>query len=354
MNHESRISLPLSEDLLRIREVTRLMTPRIVKEKAPIPKKVLAAVKNYREMIARILRGEDKRLLVLVGPCSIHDPTAAIEYAKKLAEISHELEDHLFIVMRVYFKKPRTTIGWKGLINDPHLDNSGDVDYGITIARQLLLDIAALELPAGTEFLDPIISQYIGDLISWSVIGARTSESQTHREMASSLPMPVGFKNGTDGSIQTAVDAMSTAKAPHNFLGIDQDGMTSIIKTTGHDLTHLILRGGRLGLNYDSSSVEEAIKQLKKANLPPRIMIDCSHGNSRRTPQRQEEAWKSILDQRKKGTKEIIGAMIESNLEYGSQPLQKNLSSLRHGVSITDPCLDWESTKALLYQIREM
>lgn len=350
MNNERRTSLPLPSDSLRVHEVMHLMTPRAVKEAAPVSQETLIKIANHRRTIARILRGEDQRLLVVVGPCSIHDPIAAMEYAHKLTHLAAELADRLFIVMRVYFKKPRTTTGWKGLINDPHLDNSGDVDYGISIARQLLLDIAALGLPAGTEFLDPIIPQYIGDLISWSVIGARTTESQTHREMASGLPMPVGFKNGTDGTIQTAIDAMNSSRAPHNFLGINQEGITSIIKTTGHQETHLILRGGRNGPNYRPTSVAGTIEELKIAHLPSLIMIDCSHGNSGKDPDCQQQVWESILAQRKSGTKEIIGAMIESNLDYGTQPLKKDLSALRYGVSITDACLDWETTEQLLRQ----
>jgi 3-deoxy-7-phosphoheptulonate synthase len=250
--------------------------------------------------------------------------------------------------MRVYFEKPRTTIGWKGLINDPFLDNSGDLARGIEIARRLLLDVGALGLPAATEVLDPIIPQYIADLISWSAIGARTTESQTHREMSSGLSMPVGFKNGTDGSVQTAVDAMRSSRSSHSFLGIDQDGMTSIIKTEGNPDGHLVLRGGRDGVNYHPHQTADAAAKLKAAGVPAAIMIDCSHANSGKDPARQPIVWKSILDQRAAGRTDIVGAMLESNIEGGAQSLDSDSSKLRYGVSITDACLDWESTARLL------
>jgi 3-deoxy-7-phosphoheptulonate synthase len=251
--------------------------------------------------------------------------------------------------MRVYFEKPRTTVGWKGLINDPHLNDSCDLAHGIALARKLLLDITALGLPTATEFLDPIIPQYIADLISWSAIGARTTESQTHRELASGLSMPVGFKNGTDGSIQTAIDAMKSSRSPHSFLGIDQDGSTSIVKTIGNPNCHVVLRGGRGGTNYDSRSVATAIERLEKAKLPTSLMVDCSHANSGKDPARQPDVWRDIVGQRQAGCRDIIGAMLESNLEFGAQPSDTNgLAELRYGVSITDACLDWSATAALL------
>ncbi len=332
----------------RVHDIVRLVTPRTVKEGTPVSAEVLNQVLEHRRTIRNILRGQDPRLLVIVGPCSIHDPVSALDYARRLATIANELKDKLFIVMRVYFEKPRTTIGWKGLISDPHLNDSGDIAHGITLARQLLLDVAALGLPAATEFLDPIIPQYIADLISWSAIGARTTESQTHREMASGLSMPVGFKNSTDGTIQTAIDAMRSARVPHSFLGIDHDGMTSIVKTMGNEECHLVLRGGRHGTNYHPHQITEAIQQLQAAQVSTAMIIDCSHANSGKDPTGQQRVWESLLAQRRSGCREIVGAMIESYLEKGHQELPMKLTDLRYGMSITDPCLDWESTAAML------
>ena len=332
---------------VRVRDVTRLITPTQIKEQLPTVEASLRTVREGRAAARRILRREDDRLLVIVGPCSIHDPEAAIDYANRLVELRRELSDRYEIIMRVYFEKPRTTVGWKGLINDPHLDDSCDLAHGIALARKLLLDVTALGLPTATEFLDPIIPQYIADLISWSAIGARTTESQTHRELASGLSMPVGFKNGTDGSIQTAIDAMKSSRSPHSFLGIDQDGSTSIVKTTGNPNCHVVLRGGRDGTNYDSRSVGTAIEQLEKAKLPTAIMIDCSHANSGKDPARQPDVWRDVVAQRRAGRPEIIGAMIESNITFGAQPSGLP-GSLRYGVSITDACLDWDATAALL------
>ena len=279
---------PRTEDI-RVSAVTRLVSPREVKDRLSASPGVLRQVAQQRETCRSILRGEDPRLLVIVGPCSIHDPVSALDYARRLAALSKEVEDRLFIVMRVYFEKPRTTVGWKGLINDPALNDTGDLARGIEVARRLLLDVAALGLPAATEFLDPIIPQYIADLISWSAIGARTTESQTHREMSSGLSMPVGFKNGTDGSVQTAVDAMRSSRSGHSFLGIDQEGMTSIIKTAGNPDGHLVLRGGRDGVNYHPAHTADAAAKLKAAGVPSAIMVDCSHANSGKDPTRQPE-----------------------------------------------------------------
>lgn len=332
----------------RIYDIVRLITPRTVKEGAPASLQTLNQILSYRKTICQILRGEDPRLLVIVGPCSIHDPLSALDYAGRLANLAAELSDRLFIVMRVYFEKPRTTIGWKGLVSDPHLNDSGDMAHGIVLARQLLLDVATLGLPAATEFLDPIVPQYIADLISWSAIGARTTESQTHREMASGLSMPVGFKNGTDGTIQTAIDAMRSSRVPHSFLGIDHDGMTSIVKTMGNEESHLVLRGGRHGTNYHPHQITEAIRQLEIAQVPTAMIVDCSHANSGKDPTGQQLVWKSLLAQRKAGCREMIGAMIESYLEQGRQELPADASQLRYGMSITDPCLDWETTEAML------
>lgn len=334
---------------LRVRGVTRLITPVQIKEQLPATDASLETVLAGRQAARRILEREDSRLLVIVGPCSIHDPAAAMDYAKRLVELRREVSDRIEIIMRVYFEKPRTTVGWKGLINDPHLDDSCDLAHGLALGRKLLLDITALGLPAATEFLDPIIPQYIADLVSWAAIGARTTESQTHRELASGLSMPVGFKNGTDGSVQTAIDAMKSSRTPHSFLGIDQDGSTSIVKTTGNPHCHMVLRGGRNGTNYARPEVTAAAEKLRKANLPDSIMVDCSHANSGKDPARQPDVWRDIIAQRSAGDSPIIGAMIESNLHFGAQPSTGIApADLKYGVSITDACLDWESTAALL------
>jgi len=332
---------------LRVRGVTRLITPAQIKEQLPAEAVHTETVLRGREQARAILRGDDDRLLVVVGPCSIHDPLAAVDFARRLAALSKEVADRYLIVMRVYFEKPRTTVGWKGLINDPFLDDSCDMAHGIALARQILLDITALGLPAATEFLDPIIPQYIADLISWAAIGARTTESQTHRELASGLSMPVGFKNGTDGSVQVAIDAMKSSRSSHSFLGIDQDGATSIVKTTGNPDGHTVLRGGRDGTNYEARHVAAACEALRKSGLPPVVMVDCSHANSGKDPQRQPMVWKSILEQRASGRREIIGAMLESNIFLGAQPL-KHPEELQYGLSITDACMSWEMTEQLL------
>ncbi len=329
--------------------VRRLITPAEIKKLHAASSETLNSILEARNTARRILRGEDPRLMVVVGPCSIHDTESAMDYARRLKALSDELSDRLFIVMRVYFEKPRTTVGWKGLINDPHLDDSGDVEYGIKLARKLLLDIAELGLPSGTEFLDPIIPQYIADLISWAAIGARTTESQTHREMSSGLSMPVGFKNGTDGSIQTACDAMKSACSPHNFLGIDQDGTTSIIRTSGNPDSHIVLRGGRDGTNYGPEHTAIAAERLKQAGMTSSLMIDCSHANSGKDPKRQPDVLKSVMEQRTAGRKDIVAVMIESHIHLGSQPAVKE--GLRYGVSITDACLDWDSTASILRAI---
>jgi 3-deoxy-7-phosphoheptulonate synthase len=337
-----------SVENLRVVGVTRLITPAQIKEQLPAGDRQLALVERTRREAKSILRGEDERMLVIVGPCSIHDPVSALEYARQLAVLSQELADRYLIVMRVYFEKPRTTIGWKGFINDPNLDESCDMAKGILLARKLLLDILDLGLPTATEFLDPIIPQYTAELITWAAIGARTTESQTHREMASGLSMPVGFKNATDGSFQTAIDAMASACTQHSFLGIDQDGATSIIKTAGNPDSHVVLRGGRTGPNYHPEDVALAEQALRKSGLHPMLMVDCSHANSGKDPNRQPDVWKSILAQRREGNRHLIGAMLESHLHFGSQPLTQDPSILKYGVSITDACMDWETTAALL------
>ena len=333
---------------LHVRELVRLSTPRALKASLPLTEAASATVANSRARINRILTREDTRLLVVIGPCSIHDPAAALEYADRLDGLRRELADQMEIVMRVYFEKPRTTVGWKGLINDPHLDNTHDIETGLKLARRLLLDVTERGLPTATEFLDPIIPQYIADLISWAAVGARTTESQTHREMASGLSMPVGFKNATDGSLQIAIDAMGAAMRPHSFLGIDQDGFTSIVRTTGNPAGHVVLRGGRSLTNFDAASIREAEKKLTQAGLPPVMMVDCSHANSFKQHARQEDVWRDVIHQRMAGTRSLAGLMVESYLHEGAQPFPRPRSELRPGVSITDACLGWDVTERML------
>jgi 3-deoxy-7-phosphoheptulonate synthase len=333
---------------LRVKEMVRLLTPRELKAQWPTPDTVNVVVAHSRERVIRILRQEDPRLLVVVGPCSIHDEKGALEYATRLNVLQKELAGTMEIIMRVYFEKPRTTIGWKGLINDPHLDGSQDIETGLKIARKLLLDITGMGLPAATEFLDPIVPQYTADLITWAAIGARTTESQTHREMASGLSMPVGLKNSTDGSLQVAIDAMGAARHPHSFLGINEDGATSIVRTTGNPHTHIVLRGGREKTNYDAESIRAAEQKLISEKLPPVLMVDCSHANSEKRFAKQEDVWRSVIQQRIEGTHSLIGLMVESNLHEGNQPIPKKLKDLRYGVSITDSCIGWETTERIL------
>lgn len=333
---------------LRIISNRRLLPPRALKSELAMSEKASATVVEGRSVVQRILRREDPRLLVVLGPCSIHDPRSALEYAGRLAELRSSVEDQLFLVMRVYFEKPRTTIGWKGLINDPHLDGSYDVDSGIRIARRLLMDITDMGLPSATEFLDPVVPQYIADLVTWAAIGARTTESQTHREMASGLSMPVGFKNGTDGSLQVAVDAMLSARHPHHFLGIDQDGGVSVVRTRGNPDGHVVLRGGRARTNFDAASIADAAVQLKKAGLPDGLMVDCSHANSSKQHAKQEEVWQNLVSQRVEGCEPLIGVMLESHLFEGNQPIPANVSELKYGISLTDACLGWDVTERML------
>jgi len=338
---------------LHVKETARLLTPRALKVELPMSEASNRTVVATREKVMRILEQKDPRLLVVVGPCSIHDIAGALEYAARLNELRKELAEQMEIVMRVYFEKPRTTIGWKGLINDPHLDGSYDIETGLKKARRLLLDLTAMGMPAATEFLDPITPQYTADLITWAAVGARTTESQTHREMASGLSMPVGFKNGTDGSLQIALDAMQSARTPHSFLGIDQDGITSIIRTTGNPVGHVVLRGGRQRTNYDAASIQEAETRLAQAGLPVVLMVDCSHANSAKQHERQEEVWRSVIEQRASGTGSLIGVMVESYLEEGNQPIPGAPAQLRYGVSITDACLGWDVTERMLRSGRE-
>lgn len=342
-------SSPLQDT--RIISNTRLISPEALKARVPLPAGTGEIVCAGRRAVQDILGRRDARLLVIVGPCSIHDPAGALDYAGRLLELRRELAGQLEILMRVYFEKPRTTVGWKGLINDPHLDDSCDIEAGLQIGRRLLLDVAALGLPTATEFLDPIVPQYLADAVSWTAIGARTTESQTHREMASGLSMPVGFKNGTDGDCQTAIDAMRSARHAHSFLGIDQQGMTSVVKTIGNAYGHVVLRGGRQRINYDPASIAEAGAALERAGLPPALMVDCSHANSGKHHARQELVWQSILEQRRAAgaiPSPIIGAMLESNLEAGKQSIPRRREDLVYGQSITDACIGWAQTEALL------
>jgi len=325
-----------------------LATPEEVKRRLPLTTQAAQTVMKSREAVRAILERRDRRLFVVVGPCSIHDVAAAREYAGRLKELSAQVDSTLLLIMRVYFEKPRTTVGWKGLINDPDLDDSFHIEKGILLARELLLYVADLGLPAGTEALDPIMPQYLSELITWTAIGARTTESQTHREMASGLSMPVGLKNSTDGSLQVAIDAMGAARHPHSFLGIDQDGVTSIVRTAGNPDAHIVLRGGRAQTNFDAASIRAAEEKLRAEHLPPVLMVDCSHANSEKQHARQEDVWRSVIQQRVDGTRSLIGLMVESNIHEGSQPIPKNPADLRYGVSITDSCIGWETTERML------
>src|ERR1700690_99218 len=333
---------------LHVKEIVPLLAPRAIKAVTPVGEAVNATVARSRERIIRILRQEDPRLLVVIGPCSIHDEKGALEYAEKLNALRIEFADRMEIVMRVYFEKPRTTIGWKGLINDPHLDGSQDIETGLKIARKLLLEIPGIGLPTATEFLDPIVPQYIADLVTWAAIGARTTESQTHREMASGLSMPVGLKNSTDGSLQIAIDAMGATRQPHSFLGISEDGVTSIVRTSGNPHAHVVLRGGRAKTNYDAESIRAAEEKLISEKLPPVLMVDCSHANSEKKFAKQEDVWRSVIQQRVEGTRSLIGLMVESHLHEGNQPIPQNLKDLHYGVSLTDSCIGWETTERML------
>jgi 3-deoxy-7-phosphoheptulonate synthase len=332
--------------------VTPLRTPRKVKTELPVPPDAEAAVKAARQAIRDVLHGQDPRLVVVVGPCSIHDPKAAVDYAERLRAATQPLEDALVIVMRTYFEKPRTTVGWKGLVNDPHLDGSCDVQEGLRLARQVLLDVSKVGMPCGSEMLDPITPQYIADLLAWASIGARTTESQTHREMASGLSMPVGFKNGTDGGVQVAVDAMTSAGHPHTFLGIDVDGVTSTIRTCGNPDRHIVLRGGRDGSNHRREDVERAAALVAGQGIARPIMVDCSHGNSAKNPANQVTVAQEVLTQLPAGAgpRPLMGLLLESHLVGGRQDWKPN-QPLRYGQSITDACLGWDETEALLVEI---
>ncbi len=332
---------------LRVSRIIRLSSPKSLKEQLPVDEKMAKTVITGRREVENILTGKDSRMLVIVGPCSIHDTDAAFEYAKKLSALRTELQDDFCIIMRVYFEKPRTTVGWKGFINDPHLDDTYDIVHGLYYARKLLLDINAIGLPAATEFLDPITPQYVADAVSWAAIGARTIESQTHRQMASGLSMPVGFKNSTDGRLNVAIDAIRLAMHPHSFLGIDQDGQSSVITTKGNPFGHLVLRGGDKP-NYDAESITLAESWIAKGGLEQSILVDCSHANSGKKHEQQLKVWENILKQKTDGNTSIAGVMIESNICGGNQPFPEDPDKLRYGVSITDECISWEETERML------
>ena len=333
----------INTDDLRIENLRPLLAPAILMEEIPMDETAAAQVSHSREAISNILAGTDDRLVVVVGPCSIHDPEAALDYARRLRSIISDYRDDLFIVMRVYFEKPRTTVGWKGLINDPDLDDSFAINKGLRSARRFLLDVNQLGLAAGTEFLDPITPQFMADLVSWGAIGARTSESQVHRELASGLSMPVGFKNGTDGGVQIALDAIRSSHNPHHFLSVTKDGVAAIVATRGNGDCHVILRGGKSGPNYSAEDVKKVSDQLEAVGLPRRVMIDCSHANSGKDPAKQPEVVAEVANQVGGGEQAIFGVMLESFIEEGNQDHTKT-RKLEYGLSITDACMSWERT----------
>jgi len=337
----------INTDDLRIANIDPIIAPLLLIKELPVNEKAANLISATREHAGNILKGRDPRLLVVVGPCSIHDPGAALEYGQRLRGIAAKYKDELLLVMRVYFEKPRTTIGWKGLINDPDMDNTFDINRGLRAARKLLLDLAAIDLPAGTEFLDTISPQYIADLVSWGAIGARTTESQIHRQLASGLSMPVGFKNGTGGSIQIAVDAINAARFPHHFLSVTKHGVSAIVSTVGNDACHLILRGSSTGPNCDPESIAKAVEQLESAGLSPHLMVDCSHGNSRKDYRQQPAVAEEIANQIAEGSDAITAVMIESNLIEGAQSASDS-DSLVYGKSITDACVGWDTTVDML------
>jgi 3-deoxy-7-phosphoheptulonate synthase len=335
-------------DDVRIQGLRSLIPPAVLMEELPLAEAGSELVARARREIADLLFGRDDRLAVVVGPCSVHDPEAALDYARRLAAAAERYRDDLLVVMRVYFEKPRTTVGWKGLINDPHLDDTFDINEGLHRARRFLLDVIALGLPAGSEFLDPISPQFTADLVAWGAIGARTSESQVHRELASGLSMPVGFKNGTNGTVQLAIDAIHSAANAHHFLSVTKQGNAAIVSTRGNRDCHVILRGGTTGPNYAAEHVARVTGDLERAGLAPRLMVDCSHANSDKDHRKQEIVWLDVLRQRAEKTPHLIGMMLESNLEDGQQKLGSDPSQLKYGVSITDACLGWTKTEELL------
>ena len=339
---------------LNVASISPLDPPSEYLAEIPITREVEELVVRSRQEIADIVSGDDDRLLVITGPCSIHDEAAGREYAERLAALAAEVSDNVMVVMRVYFEKPRTTVGWKGLINDPNLDGTCNMAEGLRRARQFLMGVCEIGLPCATEFLDPFTPQYIADLISWGAIGARTAESQTHRQLASGLSMPIGFKNGTGGSIQLAVDGMIAASAQHAFLGIDDAGSAAVVQTSGNDSCHIVLRGGSDGPNYDAEHVAVAQKALQNSGMAPNLVVDCSHANCDKDHTKQPVAFRDVLTQRVDGNRGIVGVMLESHLNAGNQSLNGDRSSLKYGVSITDPCVDWQTTEALLREAAEV
>ncbi|WP_320666718.1 3-deoxy-7-phosphoheptulonate synthase [Prochlorococcus sp. MIT 1307] len=338
---------------LHVVETRPLVPPGTLHRDFPIDLDATHTVALARKRIQSILHGQDSRLLVIVGPCSVHDVDAAKDYASQLKPLREKYAEHLEVVMRVYFEKPRTTVGWKGLINDPHLDGSYDINTGLRMARSLLLDLAREGMPTATELLDPVVPQYIADLISWTAIGARTTESQTHREMASGLSMPIGYKNGTDGTATIAINAMQAAARPHHFLGINREGKASIVSTTGNPDGHLVLRGGKRGTNYHLEAVQAVAQELSQVGLVERVMVDCSHDNSNKDYRRQAEVLREVVRQVRQGSTHVMGVMIESHLLEGSQKLVSDLSTLTYGQSITDACIDIKTTAILLKELAE-
>jgi 3-deoxy-7-phosphoheptulonate synthase len=337
---------------LRIVDTTVLQSPEAVTREIPLSERAADMVFRARTEVENLLDGKDPRLLVIVGPCSIHDPELAVDYASRLLRLRESVREQLLVCMRVYFEKPRTTVGWKGLINDPHLDGTLDIPTGIRKARTLLREIAEMGMPAATELLDPIVPQYTADLLTWAAIGARTTESQTHREMASGLSMPVGFKNGTDGGLSVAVNAMLAAAQAHSFLGIDGNGQVGVVRTAGNPYTHLVLRGGGAGPNYDAASVERAVEGLTRAGVNRRVLIDASHDNSRKNHERQAEVIKDVGQQVRRGSRHVLGVMLESNLVAGRQDLKRGVP-LVYGQSITDACVDFSTTERILLELAD-
>ncbi|WDE97247.1 3-deoxy-7-phosphoheptulonate synthase [Lentisphaera profundi] len=333
---------------IHIAKITPLSAPAVIRETVPVTDEAAKAIQNGRDTIVKILNGEDKRLMVITGPCSIHSKEIALDYATRLTELQKELNDKIFIVMRVYFEKPRTIGGWKGLINDPHINNSYAIEEGVVLGREILREIATLGLATATEFLDPIVPQYLSDLVSWAAIGARTTESQTHREMASGLSMPVGFKNSTDGSFEVALNAIQSSRLPQHFLGIDANGRSSVVSTTGNPHGHLVLRGGHDGPNYDAASIAQCVDAIKDRGIDAAIVVDCSHANSSKDHNKQIPVLKDIIAQINETPGKIKGVMLESNIGEGNQSIPPNLRDLKYGVSITDKCLDWDRTAELL------
>ncbi|MCG2572572.1 3-deoxy-7-phosphoheptulonate synthase [Acinetobacter sp. ME22] len=340
-------------DDINIQSIQPLVTPAQLKEELPLSEQAYQTVLKGRDTIRKILDGEDKRLFVVIGPCSINDPKAAHEYAERLKALSEKVKDTLYLVMRVYFEKPRTTIGWKGLINDPDMNDSFNIEKGLRIGRKLLLELNEVGLPCATEALDPNSPQYLHDLISWSAIGARTTESQTHREMSSGLSSPVGFKNGTDGGLTVATNAMQAVKHGHSFLGLNEDGQVSVIRTNGNPYAHVVLRGGNGKPNYDATSVAEAEQALAKAKVSNKIMIDASHANSNKDPYLQPLVLKNVTEQILDGNKSIVGLMVESHLKGGRQDIPDNLCDLEYGKSVTDGCIDWDTTEKTLLEMHD-